>query len=1268
MIRENIVEEVTKILLGPIGGNGEELDKNPLDFYSVGVLFPKVISKTSENDDTNSDQISDITKKYENEDDGIDEMPINKIDSEDLNIQQRRSSLESEDSEDSGEFELTTKFRPSAAGLSVLVEKNAYFNISINYAIYFKKQIDKTILKENESKNITTIVFKHSPKMFLFQYKDRKFDFGDLIHIEDGRIIYVDLDENARLSITTRSYPRNKELEIKTFTLINRNETISFKNQKKAEDCIFQPFISIFLKKGFQPFEDLSDLTLLSLEDLNLKLLYRNYKKYALGHGISVNWEKSDQLIQKVYTQVLPEERVNGVDLNPSIFKDKDVLYVKRLSGISINQNYSWQIIEKELMDFVFLYVNWINEQKNKIERNPESLPHELIIKAGENLNTCMLLSNRMLKGIEILRTNLNARKSFEDANKAMFMQRVMADFSKYRRKENRVQHNTTEFDDSLPEYSKIPFDASSGKIWDDGKLKLINDVEKNGTLARWRPFQLAFLLSQIEGIIFPNSYDRETVDLIWFPTGGGKTEAYLGLTAFTIFYRRLFAKNNSGNPDNGAGVTVLMRYTLRLLNKQQFERASIIICACDLIRRLEPKNYGNIRISNGIWMGRSMTPNNEKDQIRDYGDYINLINKNNQPNTFQNSPPLLSCPCCGNRLVKEVINGKVVGRWGYFRKTNIKNTLTGPFFMGCTNTKCDFHINPINFLPTDEKLLPIFEVDEIIYKKRPTLLFSTVDKFVQLAWKSDSFNLFNIEFDGGKVNRLFPSPELIIQDELHLISSALGTIYGVYEIVVDKLCRESKGNIAKIIGATATVRNADEQCKRLYGRNRFLQFPPPASDADDSFYAKKMKNDPKNRLYVGFMPSGITTSTALIRLASVLLERIPALNLPNEEVDKHYTLVVYFNALKELGKFRTFLTDDIVAYRKLLANHFHTFIKPFNNNTLCELSSVMTADDITNGLDRLEKTTLPTGLDSNNLIVKKLFGGGIRTIYDLKIAKGSIWKDVFINKPFFDKIGLEFINDFSTDIKAFVTLTDNIFLDKSLPIQIAPATNMISVGVDIPRLNTMIVNGQPKTSAEYIQASSRIGREVPGVVFTFLAPTKNRDRSHYENFKAFHQAYYYYVESSSVTPFSEPALEKVLPTVLIALTRSLFMKGNKGIFSPIETSFITFIEDVINEVKSRGKNIYGINKENDIYEAVDRIKNEFLETMKNLPGSRRLAEYMDYLEYNNITSRMEPAVKDHHKVYNAPSQFTNSILKNHLPTMMTLRNVESSTKISIKS
>jgi hypothetical protein len=1259
MIREDIVTEVARILHGPIGGLAERLDNNPLDFYSTGILFPQhsLILETEDHDENLIGKVPEF--------DEVNEVTNNK----DFDIyNKRRVAEEIDESNGKEELELTTKFRPSAAGISVLVDHYSEIQIIIKYATYQKITPKKEDTSESsfEKKNS---FFERAQHDFTFKFINGEFLSGDIKCNRIKNTIWVDLNGDAQLNITTRNYPSKgdkRNLLIRTCTIINKKNAVGFHDQKKAEDCLFQPEIIISAPKGFHYFEDHTDLSALSEEDLNLKLLYRNYKIYAQGHGISANWIVEHGIVTKVLSQVLPTENVNGVELNPAIFNNSKVLFIKRLSGISLYSEYNWESIRKEFKEFVGLYKIWIDKEANSIDE--VLFDERLRTKARNNLLQCTKLFERMSIGIKILDEDNIARKAFEDANRAMFMQRVMADFSAHRRSIGRVQHQSDQFDDPIPDYKQIPYDAAAGKIWDHGKLSFdLNTYDRSGTLARWRPFQLAFLLSQIKGITDPNSADRDTIDLIWFPTGGGKTEAYLGIAAFTILYRRLKAKDSHADPNKGAGVAVLMRYTLRLLNKQQFERATILICACDLIRRNEPENYGSIRISNGIWMGSSMTPNKEKIQIDDYTAYIKSINNNQTPNSYKSSPPLMSCPCCGNRLVREVGNNSPVGRWGYFRELNLKNKQTGRFLIGCTNTKCVFHATAETFALNKDYVLPVYEVDETIYSMRPSLLFSTVDKFVQLAWNSEAFNLFNIEFTENSIHRKFPPPDLIIQDELHLISSALGTIYGVYEIAIDRLCRESGGSIAKVIGATATVRNASEQCKRLYGRRHFLQFPPPGTDADNSFYSVKIKGtDPKNRLYVGFMPSGVTTSTALIRLSAVLLERIPSLKYTNEILDSYYTLVVYFNALKELGKFRTFLTDDIVSYRKLLANYFLTFHKPFNQNSLCELSSVMTADEITSGLDRLEKTTLSKNLDYNNPLIKNLLDAGIRTYSDLLNAKGGRVWNRFINQDFFNRIGLKFTGDSKVDYQSFLSEVKRLNFAQPEPIQIAPATNMISVGVDIPRLNTMIVNGQPKTTAEYIQASSRVGRIGPGVVFTFLAPTKNRDRSHYEQFKAFHQSYYYYVEASSVTPFSQPALEKVLPTVFIALTRSLFLKGNGGVFDPSTTDYLNFILDIVNDIKLKATAIYGLEADV-IHKTVDTIYRDFTEKISR-NQNRRLANYIDFIEPDTTTGKYVTKFKNPNALYNAPAQFVDEVLKDHIATLQTLRNVESSSRIRIKT
>lgn len=1255
-IREDIFNQVEKILMGPIPPMEDpkkETDVNPFDFYITGILYPQLL-KTLETEDNKG---AEEEKKVGDVDGAGNEENGNQT-----KIRTRKTQL-SDPADDM--LELTTKFRPSVAGMSFLVKYNMKVKVKVSFAVYksetrevIKKYKKKSEDNKSRKKYYRRILIKEEIDILL----DDNAELTSSPKLENSKLKLN--NDHAALSVIKRKYTGDNNCII-TLSLINEKIAHSFAVQRNAEDCLFEISIKTDMVEGggFLPFTDHTDEGTLSNEDLNIKLLYRNYKNYALGHGSSVNWDYNDTVVKSIRTEVFPVEKVNGIDMDPFIFRDTDVLYIKKLTGRKLSEEYQWESVKSKLVDFVELYSSWIQGNRDEIVKNNEGLSSQLLEQARKNLEICVKLRDRMLDGIKILDDKPYARKAFEDANMAMFNQRIMSDFSKHRQVNKRVLHTDDSFDDAMPEYSKIPFDAIEGLIWANGKLKdQLDELPKNGVpIARWRPFQLAFILCELNGIVNPDHRDRETVDLIWFPTGGGKTEAYLGLTAFSIFYRRLKQKEEVNNPDLGAGVSVLMRYTLRLLNKQQFERASVLICACDLIRRNEPENYGKIRISNGIWVGSSLTPNainNRGGQINSYKNYLKTLNRNKLPDVDYLSPPLLSCPCCGNRLVKELKDNYAVGRWGYFRKTNIRNQETGPYLMTCTNTKCHFYTTNKNF--NISRLLPIYEVDEVIYEKRPSLLFSTVDKFVMLAWKKECIQLFNLERKNGDLTRVFPTLDLILQDELHLISSALGTSYGVFEFAIDELCIQKEGNKPKIVGATATVRDAETQCKKLYARKHFMQFPPPGINTDDSFYAIKKVADDNARMYVGFMPSGVTTSTALIRLTSVLLDRIPALKqYTNEELDSYYTLVVYFNALKELGKFRTFLEDDIVGYRQFLAKYYNTLPKSYALNRLCELSSILTADEITKSLDKLEKTRLPDNfqLAENRTLQNDLYQLGLRNLKDFQIASG---RSLIINKGFFDKFGLNFEKTpdgaeekVMTEINKKNYQTALGFLSQYLgeqdPAHITPATNMISVGVDIPRLNTMIVNGQPKTSTEYIQASSRIGRRDPGIVFTFLAPTKNRDRSHYEQYKDFHQAYYRHVETSSVTPESEQALEKMIPTVIVALLKSLHSDCSREILNSHIDRYTEALAD-----RFPADSIYRIGKE---------MKN----MINNLSGERRFASYMDYAVIDHITQEFRTVINQkRHQVYNAPAHLGHR-LREHILTLQTLRNVEQNSEIKIK-
>ena len=597
------------------------------------------------------------------------------------------------------------------------------------------------------------------------------------------------------------------------------------------------------------------------------------------------------------------------------------------------------------------------------------------------------------------------------------------------------------------------PYDDSS---WYDKEHKIYG---------KWRPFQLAFVLMNLESMADRRSPERGIVDLIWFPTGGGKTEAYLGLSAYTIFIRKLM------NHDD-AGTAILMRYTLRLLTAQQYERASSMICACEQIRQSHTDLFGNNTISIGLWVGSASTPNKMNDAVKAYE---NLYNKKSDENPFI----MLKCPWCGAQmgLVKMKNGDRRIP--GYSKKVGKNRQKIFQFICSNTENHCDFS--------SERNPLPLHVVDDVIYEVKPTLLLGTVDKFAMLPFRPAAQGLFGY-YDGEKVT----SPDLIIQDELHLISGPLGSMVGHYETLIHELCtqRTSEGELyPKIIASTATISRAKEQCHALYGcgKEKVFQFPPAGLNAGDSFFANEDKNQ-NGRLYVGILATGASSdATTAIRLYSSLLYGAKELQVENEsDRDPYWTNIGYYNSIRELGQSRTWIRADIDQHLDVIyKRRFYDKI-----------------------FDREEYRKKRRYIWRDEELTSRISGNKVTTsLANLNIGYGG--------------------NEKSDD--------------REYPIDICLATNMISVGLDVPRLGLMTVFGQPKTTSEYIQATSRVGRNAknaPGIVFTLYRPGRPRDKSHYEHFKEYHSKLYCSVEPTSVTPFSAPVRERALHAIMIGIMR----------------------------------------------------------------------------------------------------------------------------------
>ncbi|MGA7520900.1 MAG: helicase-related protein [Acidobacteriaceae bacterium] len=667
-------------------------------------------------------------------------------------------------------------------------------------------------------------------------------------------------------------------------------------------------------------------------------------------------------------------------------------------------------------------YAKWILHREDEIAADT-SLSETLKATAARHLDRCRTCLARMNAGIKLLEDDPGVARAFRLMNEAMLKQQIHYE----------IASRKTRSWQSGPDGLKLesPFIEPS---YDDANRK-------------WYPFQLAFILMNLAPMNDFRDPDRQTVDLIWFPTGGGKTEAYLGLSAFTMFLRRL------RNPADG-GTCAIMRYTLRLLTTQQFQRASSLICACEIIRRLNPTELGTEFFSVGLWVGREVTPNTEDGAVQ----ALRALQSGRGANRFV----VLACPWCGAAMGPQA-HGRGFQCKGY-RKLAHPNRVR----FVCDDPACGFNSGDG---------LPLKIIDEQIYDSPPTLLVGTVDKFAMLAFQPEARHIFGIDTP-------YSPPELIIQDELHLISGPLGSMVGHYETVVDVLCTRGDGEarvVPKIIASTATIARAEDQVGKLYGRRAFL-FPPQALRAGHSFFAQE-REDHVGRLYVGIFGTALPSHvTAQVRVMSALLQA-PKLFEPvsPDVIDPYWTMMGYFNSLRELGHAATLIRADIREYLNAVWDRLGLRLDQVQTLGRDPRRFINRDVELTS---RVQSSEIPG-------ILQELF-----TPYDGTASYEAI--------------------------------------------DVCFATNMIQVGLDIPRLSLMTVVGQPKTTSEYIQASSRVGRDIrrPGLVVTNFNPFKPRDRSHYEHFRSYHQSIYRNVEPTSVTPFSVPVRERALHALIIILSR----------------------------------------------------------------------------------------------------------------------------------
>ncbi len=828
-------------------------------------------------------------------------------------------------------------------------------------------------------------------------------------------------------------------------------------------------------------------------EEARLELQYRDRLEFAVGRTCSADWTAAPgtRRATQVRTEWIPTAETPPTQATtvPGALLDMTALAATTPAEL-----------EAGLRPIVTAYTGWLDEQQARIP----ALPAHLRETAAEVVAEARQVRDQLADGVDFLLADAEARRCFAFMNRVMADQRVHSQIAAARQKDPTLTPARAE-----------------------------QQVRAGAFPHHWRVFQLAFVLMQIRALTEPttprrSSADRAKVELLFFPTGGGKTEAYLGLAAYAFAIRRRQGSlaGPDGVLDGSAGVTVLMRYTLRLLTSQQFQRATTLVCAAELARRADPATWGDEPFRIGLWVGTAVSPKRVDEAAKE----LTRLRSQHAGAGYRFSALQLGhCPWCGRPLSH--------------------NDVTVEEARGRVLVRCPDEFGECPFSPggqVDEGI-PVLTTDEEIYRLVPAFVIATVDKFARLAREGHAASLFghvarhcdrhgyvpllddtgHSDYPGCDVKDSHPArnglpaarvrpatrlrpPDLIIQDELHLITGALGTTVGLFEVAIEALTtwrlngpdgapREVK---PLIVASSATVRRAPDQVRALYGRGTTV-FPPQVLDASDTFFSTETppSREHPGRRYVGLSATGVRLTSAEIQIAQVLMAGGQLLlDEGGDEADPYMTLVGYFSATRELAGMARYMQDDI---QTALAKGLPGSGLPRRRGTefgalnLGELTSRIASTEITSTLDDMAVGFDPV-IDSTRARAERLAAARAGT-------KAAVVRE---HRPF----------------------------DAVL------ATSMLQVGVDVTRLGLMLIVGQPKNTAEYIQASSRVGRDAarPGLVVTVGNWARPRDLAHYEQFRHFHETFYRRVEPLSVTPFSVTSLERGLDGVLVASARVL--------------------------------------------------------------------------------------------------------------------------------
>ena len=945
--------------------------------------------------------------------------------------------------------------------LGSLLQNNGWNNIisNLSYDNENKKvRITNGAFNIPENENLSSILFVDDPVKnhllpLLLQYRyfhrEQKILQTYSLSLDKKPEPYLLPDSNDSLRLHWKTMLRvdHNGKKHKYVQILLENAKKKIKKQL-AEDFIHQAELKVS-SSGILSYSEPHRSSIADKEyDVN-EILYSDIKIYAKGVNCGAKWNITENT-REVMTTYTPSQL--AVAFNPESNKSS-ISDACDVFDLTIWSKLHKDEILNRFRDIAKAYEEWHKTQQVLADSNSV---------LNDTLNEQKEFLERLNENIDYLDSNEDAYRCFQLANTAMYIQMIISRDSYF--KKNREM---SEFTDNAS--------FNDPTLWDRFK--------SGDQRPKYRPFQLAFLLMNVKST-FENEdpYRNDDVDLIWFPTGGGKTEAYLALTALTIAHRRLVSPNDDG-------ISVVMRYTLRLLTAQQFERASFLICAMEYLRRHINDNkfsLGNSPITIGMWIGKASSPNKYDDLKQGkYRRFVRYLNGQPTDSSSANPFPISYCPWCGCKMITPGMNGRFIN--GYDRLSERNGGV-----IHCINQACTF-----------QNTLPIMFIDEQLYETPPTLLFATVDKFAQLKDKKTG-SLFGCREDNRR------KPDLIIQDELHLISGPLGSLVGMYESMIEEVCTEhdENGQIIrrpKIIASTATTRNTQRLIKQLYARN-VRSFPVSGVRYNDNFFSEALPKSESKRLYMGIAPTGHSASELEIRsiAAQIVAKELlfvselkcAGVDLNNvtevtyyllagqessplkAELDDYWTLVLYYNNLKSLGRAHSRIGQEIRSNAESMRRY---------------LDEYPSLDFICRNFH--QRTEEFTSRQESSRIKELLVDAEART---------------------------SLVQDNNHRIR----VTSNM--------DIVQATNMISVGIDIARWNTMMIIGQPLTTAEYIQSSSRVGRTVDGLVINLYNPLRTRELSFYENYLPYHSAFYKHVEPLMATTFTEQTINKLVTNLYL--------------------------------------------------------------------------------------------------------------------------------------